>query len=343
MTKRILAVLNGQAVDRSPFWMMRQAGRYLPEYRALRAEAGGFLDLVYNPDFAAEVTVQPIERFGMDAAILFSDILVIPHALGQKLTFVQGEGPKLGTLDIESLDEENIHETLSPIYKTVSTVRNLLSDKGFDDVALIGFAGAPWTVITYMIEGGSSRDFLKTKTWAYRDPDGFAALMDLVTRATTAYLIKQAEAGAEVLKIFDSWAGVLDETLFLKFCADPIRRIVRDVKAAHPDVPVVGFAKGAGLMTRRFAEITGVDCVAIDPSVPLEYAAENLQDVCAVQGNLDPMCLLAGGDMLEKETQRILDILGKNKSRFIFNLGHGINKDTPIEHVEKMARLIKGR
>lgn len=341
--KPILDVLNGHTPSMPPVWMMRQAGRYLPEYMELRGKAGSFLDLVYNPDFAAEVTMQPIRRFGMDAAILFSDILVIPQALGQGLAFKAGEGPVLPPVrtseDFQGFYDVDIHKTLSPIYQTIKNVRAMLRDEGYDQTALIGFAGAPWTVACYMVEGRGSRDFINTKRWAYADPDGFDALIDLVTQATADYLIAQADAGAEALKLFDSWAGILDEMLFERYVIGPAQKIMAAIRAKHPDIPVIGFPRGGGVMYPRYVTQTGVSAVALDQTLPADWAADHVQTLCPVQGNLEPFCLLAGGTALEKEVKRIKSVLGKGP--FIFNLGHGIHKETPIAHVEKMLDVLR--
>lgn len=341
--KLFLDALKGKRPKRVPFWMMRQAGRYLPEYRALRAEAGGFLDMVYNPEFACEVTLQPIRRNGMDAAILFSDILVIPQALGQDLTFTAGEGPRLDPIRNESglkiLNSGNVDEVLNPVYETVARIREGLEREGFNETALIGFAGAPWTVATYMVEGGSSKEFAHVKGWAIRDPAGFQKLNDLVTEATIHYLSRQVEAGAEALQLFDSWAGVLDETQFERWVIAPTKKIVAALKAEYPEIPLIGFPRGAGFLYERYAQETGVDALGLDPSVPLAEAVR-LQKICPVQGNLDPVCLLAGGPALETRTREILDALSGGS--FVFNLGHGVIKDTPPDHAGELAAIIKG-
>lgn len=343
--KPLVAALKGQVQNRPPFWFMRQAGRYLPEYMELRAEAGGFLDMVYNPDFAAEVTVQPIRRFNMDAAILFSDILVIPHALGQKLEFVKGEGPKLDPIrnakqlgKLAKYGEVSIHETLNPIYETVSNVRSMLSREGYQDTALIGFAGAPWTVACYMVDGQGSKDFQHTKKWAYSDPEGFDRLIDILVTSSADYLIAQIEAGAEAIKIFDSWAGIVDENLFEKYIIAPAQKIVSLVKQKHPDIPVIGFARGAGVQNIRYVQETKIDGIATDQMTPVKWIKDNLQPLATVQGNLDPYCLLAGGKALEISALNILENL--SGAPFIFNLGHGINKETPSEHVAQLSQII---
>ncbi|MCB9988077.1 MAG: uroporphyrinogen decarboxylase [Rhodospirillales bacterium] len=344
MTKPFLQALAGNQPDRTPFWLMRQAGRYLPEYRELRAKAGGFLDMAYNPDFACEVTLQPLRRFGMDAAILFSDILVVPHALGQDLTFTAGEGPQLPPIrdegGLSALSLDGIDETLNPVYEAVSKIRESLKSEGFDQTALIGFAGAPWTIATYMVEGRGSKEYLHVKGWAYRNPAGFQKLIDLVTEATIHYLSRQIEAGAEALQLFDSWAGVLDEVQFRRWCIEPANRIVTALKVKYPHVPIIGFPRGAGLMYEAYVRETGVDALGLDQMVPLEQAVA-LQKICPVQGNLDPVCLLTGGAAMETWAKEILDALSGGP--FVFNLGHGVIKDTPVTHVEVLSKIIKGR
>ena len=342
--KKFIKALQGTRYEQPPFWLMRQAGRYLPEYRELRAKAGGFLDMVYNSQFATEVTMQPLRRFGMDAAILFSDILVIPHALGQKLEFVAGEGPKLDAIEnaegLVKLSEGNVDKVLQPVYDTVKNLRSQMVQEGMAGTALIGFAGAPWTVATYMVEGGGSKTFEKVKAFAYCDPVGFAQLIDIVTEATIHYLKKQIEAGAEAIQIFDSWAGVLDQDQFAQWVMVPTIKIVNAVKTAYPDVPVIGFPKGAGILYESYAQNTGVDAIGLDTQVPTKWAAEVLQPELPVQGNLDPVALLVGGDALEKEARRILEDLSEGP--YVFNLGHGVIKETPPEHVGQLAKIIRG-
>ncbi len=335
--KPFLKVLAGEAQARPPFWFMRQAGRYLPEYRKLRAEKGGFLAMAFDPDAACEITMQPLRRFGMDAAILFSDILTVPMALGQELWFEAGEGPKLGALDLAGLKYNSA--VVQPVFDAVNKIAAQMQVEGFADTALIGFAGAPWTVATYMIEGGSSRDFSKSKMMMYQDPQGFAALMDVLVDATSEYLIAQVDAGAEALQIFDSWAGALNAEEFERWCLAPIARIVGYVKAKHPSVPIIGFPRGAGVKYLDFVERSGCDAVGLDQFTPTRWAAENLQIQLPVQGNLDPNLLLAGGAVMEDAVRRILDDL--SGAPFVFNLGHGINKETPIAHVERVVEMIK--
>lgn len=343
--KLFLKTLKGQNNSgQVPFWFMRQAGRYLPEYRELRAEKGGFLAMAFDPDAACEITMQPIRRFGMDAAIIFSDILVIPYALGQHLEFVAGEGPKLDPITsvegLNTLSDDNFDEMLEPVYQAISKTRRALSDEGFDGTALIGFAGSPWTVATYMVEGGGSKDYAGVKSWAYRDPDGFQTLIDLLVTMTARYLIKQIEAGAEALQLFDSWASALDGDEFMRWCVRPNAKIVELVKAKYPDIPIIGFPKGAGYNYLAYAQNVNVDALGLDSSVDLDWAARELQPLKTLQGNLDPFCLLAGGDALEAKVNHILDKLSGGS--FVFNLGHGINKETPIDHVETMVKTVRG-
>lgn len=338
--KPFLRVLNKQATERVPFWFMRQAGRYLPEYRALRADKGGFLDMAYDPVAASEITLQPIRRFGMDAAIIFSDILTIPHALGQDLRFVQGEGPKLGALDINRLSRQVFDQTLQPVYDALTKTREMLDGEGYTKTALIGFCGAPWTVATYMVEGGGSKVFETVKTLAYQDPETFGRLIDIITDASADYLIKQVEAGAEAVQIFDSWAGVLDAHQFVKWSIAPTKRLIKRIKDAHPHIKIIGFPKGVGTNYIKYARDTGVDVIQIDSNVPTDWARASLQTMMPVQGNLDPFCLKAGGAGLTLAVEKIFSDLGQGD--FIFNLGHGINKDTPIAHVEALCEMIRG-
>lgn len=322
---------------------MRQAGRYLPEYRELRSKKGGFLEMVYDQQAAAEVTLQPIRRFGMSAAILFSDILVIPHALGQTLEFTAEEGPKLEPVRDEKalgkLSLENIDETLSPIYQTLRNVRSGLTAEGLGDTATIGFAGSPWTVACYMVEGQGSKDYLTVKTLSYQNPEFFTALIDLVVEATAQYLIKQIEAGAEAVQLFDSWSGALDAESFRRWCIEPTAKIVQKIRAVHPEIPVIGFPRGAGINYESYARETGVTAIALDPSIDTKWAASHLQTSLPVQGNLEPAILLAGGEAMENAARKILTDLSDGP--FVFNLGHGIHKDTPIGHVERLAAIIR--
>lgn len=323
-----------------PIWLMRQAGRYLPEYRALRNKAPDFLGFCYAPELASEATLQPIRRFGLDGAILFSDILVIPDALGQTVHFRQGEGPILealdGDADIAALDPGRTRRHLAPVYETVAAVGATLPA----EVALIGFAGGPWTVATYMIEGRGGTDMMRTRRWARETPASFATLIEALVEATTEHLLAQIEAGAEVVQIFDTWAGVLAETQFDRWVVEPTRRIVEDIKAARPGVPVIGFPRGCGTLYESYVRTTGIDGVGIDAGVPARWAADVLQPACAVQGNLDNLALRAGGAVLEAEARRILATLGNGA--FVFNLGHGVLPDTPFENVARLVELVRG-
>lgn len=334
--KRFLKSLKGQKVDRPPFWFMRQAGRYLPEYMERRSVAGSFLDMCYNPDFAVEVTLQPLRRFHMDAAIMFSDILVIPHALGQDLSFVQGEGPQLPPLqNTDGLSIEGLHDHLAPVYETLRR----LSKEIPEDTALIGFAGAPWTVATYMVGGKGSTDQAAARLLAYQDERAFSQLIDLLVDATAAYLIRQVECGAEALQLFDTWSGTLPKGEFKKWCVVPVAKIVKMVRAVHPDIPIIGFPKGAGTQIPAYVKETGVTAVSIDTSMPMEWVRDHIQPICPVQGNLDPLLLVAGGEALDRA---VLDILECFKGgAHIFNLGHGIVPQTPPENVARVSEIIR--
>ncbi|MCK5273119.1 MAG: uroporphyrinogen decarboxylase [Alphaproteobacteria bacterium] len=338
--KSMIRALKGESLQPPPLWLMRQAGRYLPEYREIRGNVSGFLELCYTPELAVEVTLQPIRRYGFDAAILFSDILVVPDALGQAVRFEEGEGPKLDPVrdmaGIEALSDAGLHEHLAPVYETVRR----LSAELPPEVALIGFAGAPWTVATYMVEGGTSRDFANARRWGLLDPNGFTRLIDLVTRATADYLCRQAEEGAEILQIFDSWAGVLSEGEFEKWVIDPTAKIVAAIRARHPDIPIIGFPRGAGVLYERYVTETGVDAVSLDSTMPLDWAVGHLQDKVALQGNLDPLLLLGGGEAMDSEIRRIMDRLGSGP--FVFNLGHGIIKETSPDNVARLVEIVRG-
>jgi len=334
-TKRLLRVLSGETLERPPWWLMRQAGRYLPEYRALRERAGDFVTLCLTPRFAAEVTLQPIRRFGMDAAILFSDILLVPKALGQRLSF-ENDGPKLEPLSgLEGLRSFDL-AMLEPVGDAASRVCAALSG----DTALIGFAGAPWTVATYMIEGGTSRDFYRVRTLAYRDPLAFNALIEAIEEATLAFLAVQIEAGVEAVQLFDSWAGVLSTEGFERWVIAPTKRLVVNLKHRFPKVPVIGFPRGAGLNYERYVAATGVDAVGLDTAVPPAYARTSLQIRLAVQGNLDPVLLRVGGEPMRQAVTELTQILSTGP--YIFNLGHGVLPDTPPEHVAELAQLLNG-
>ncbi len=343
--KRLLQVLAGEALDIPPIWLMRQAGRYLPEYRAVRARAGSFLDLCYTPELAEKVTLQPIRRFGFDAAILFADILLIPQALGQELRFVEGEGPRLDPVNgpealgrLKPADE--IDETLAPVYETVRRLACSLPE----EVTLIGFAGAPWTVATYMVAGRGTPDQAPARAWMYRDAQGFARLIDLITQATIHYLDRQIMAGAEVVKLFDSWAGSLAPEMFAQFSIEPTRRIVAALRARHPTVPVIGFPRGAGAMYLDFAKATGVAAVALDSSVPLSWARDRMSPGdgpgVVLQGNLDPMLMVTGEAALTDTARRM--VAAMKDAPYIFNLGHGITPDASPAHVEQLLRAVRG-
>jgi len=338
--KNILRALAGETLKTPPIWVMRQAGRYLPEYRKLRAKAGDFLSLCYNSELAAEVTLQPIERFKLDAAIIFADILLIPQALGSELSFLEGDGPRLSRIsnknDILKLKPANsIHEHLAPIYNTVSLVAEQLSPK----VALIGFAGAPWTVATYMIAGKGTKDQGPAHKFLKEDKDSFEMLINLLTEATILYLSKQIDAGAEVIKIFDSWAGSLKGEDFVNYAIIPIKKIITALNKLHPDVPIIAFPREAGLKYIDFANETGANCIAIDHSVDPEWAATNLQIDSCIQGNLNPKHMVTGGKALLQETTKILDCFSNGPH--IFNLGHGITPDGKPENLQLMIDKIR--
>jgi uroporphyrinogen decarboxylase len=334
----LLAVLAGERRDPPPIWLMRQAGRYLPEYRALRAEKGSFLDLVYDSDAAAEVTLQPLRRFAFDTAILFSDILIVPFAIGQNLSFVAGEGPRL-TPPLGSADLDNLAPNLTrlePIYETVRKVKAQLAK----DVALIGFAGSPWTVATYMIAGEGSRDQAESRRLAYSDPGRLDSIIRRIEDVTFDYLCGQIDAGAEAIQLFDSWAGSLAPNQFERFVIAPTERLVKRVREERPGIPVIGFPKGAGGKLRAYATETGIDLVGIDETVDPAWADRELPDGFPVQGNLDPLALLAGGEAMTGAVRRILDAFAGRPH--IFNLGHGILPDSPVAHVEQLVALVKG-
>jgi uroporphyrinogen decarboxylase len=335
-SKPLLRVLAGETLTRPPWWLMRQAGRYLPEYRALRAQASDFINFCLNPALATEATLQPVRRFGMDAAIVFADILLVPRALGQRVGFGD-DGPVLEPV-AESAGIAGLRQAdpggLELVYETVRRSRAGLPP----EVAMIGFAGSPWTVATYMVEGGASRDFRQVKAWAYRDPDGFSALIELIAEATVDYLAGQIAAGADVVQLFDSWAGVLSEPGFERWVIAPTRRITARLKERFPTVPVIGFPRGAGLLYERYAAESGVDAVGLDSAVPMGFARERLQGRVALQGNLDPVALLVGGEAMRQEVRRIRDALAGGP--FIFNLGHGVLPQTPPENVAGLARLL---
>ncbi|AHM03063.1 Uroporphyrinogen III decarboxylase [Roseibacterium elongatum DSM 19469] len=339
--KKLLRSLAGEAMDVPPVWLMRQAGRYLPEYRETRAQAGDFLSLCYNSELAAEVTLQPIRRYGFDAAILFADILLIPDALGADLWFVTGEGPRLSTITgpdgLKALKgKDDIHDHLAPVYETV----RILSRELPRETTLIGFAGAPWTVATYMIAGRGTPDQGPAHALRESDPDTFGALIELLTEATIEYLDMQVKAGAEVVKIFDSWAGSLKGEAFDRFALEPAKRITAEMKRRNPGLPVIAFPREAGDKYIGFAKAVDADCVAIDTKVAPEWAAEHLQPDSCVQGNLDPKLMVEGGQRLIDEARHIVDAL--KGGPHIFNLGHGITPDADPENVHVLLEAIRG-
>lgn len=338
--KKLLDVLSGQRQTVPPVWMMRQAGRYLPEYRAVREKAGGFLDLCFNPALAAEVTLQPVKRFGFDAAILFSDILVVPLALGRKVEFLAGEGPKLEPLTdasgLKTLHGEIEQAVVGKVYETVMRVKAALDDK----TTLIGFCGAPWTVATYMVAGEGTPDQAPARMFAYRDPETFAQLIDRLAAASIDYLVGQLQAGAECAQVFDTWAGVLSQGEFDRWCVAPTKKIVDGVRARVPGAKIIGFPRGVGSKLWRYVKDTGVDAVGLDWMQGLIYTRDHIQTLKPVQGNVDPLALLAGGAALDREVDAVMAALSGGP--FIFNLGHGILPETPIAHVEQMLKRVRG-
>jgi uroporphyrinogen decarboxylase len=335
--KLLLSTLKGKKAEKTPLWLMRQAGRYLPEYRALRAEKGGFLAMAMDPPSAAEITLQPIRRFGFDGAILFSDILIVPWALGQDLAFEAGEGPRLSPplIDAALASLTRVPERLEPVYGAVEKVKAALPP----ETTFLGFAGSPWTVATYMVAGRGSKDQGDTRRMAYRDPAAFAEIIDAVAEMTVEYLSRQIEAGVEAVQLFDSWAGSLSPAQFERWVIAPNAAIVAGLKARHPDTPIIGFPKGAGGKLPAYARETGVDAVGIDETVDPDWAAANLPAGMPVQGNLDPLALIAGGEALESAARRILKSFADRPH--VFNLGHGILPDTPIAHVEQLIALVR--
>jgi uroporphyrinogen decarboxylase len=337
--KRLVSALNREPIDRPPIWLMRQAGRYLPEYRELRSKAGKFLDLCYNPDLAAEVTLQPLRRFSLDAAIIFSDILVIPHAAGNDLDFVENIGPVLSAIrnseDISSLNFYDVKQKLEPVYKAVSITKANLNP----GTALIGFAGAPWTIASYLIEGGTSRDFLKIRKWIVESPDTLSELFSKLEDAITQHLIAQIDAGADVVQIFDSWSGILGDGDFENWSILPIMRICRAVKASHPNIPIIVFPRLAGLRYQKFLQVKEIDGLSIDQTISCSWARKELYPQVSIQGNLDPIFLLGPTSVMKKKVSDILDVFGSN-SGFVFNLGHGVHKDTNPETVAMLCDFI---
>ena len=338
--RKMMRILRGEtasgAYEAPPIWVMRQAGRYLPEYRETRKRAGSFLDLCYNPELATEVTLQPIRRFGFDAAILFSDILVIPDAMDRGVRFEEGRGPLLEPIrpdEIANLSAD-VLDHLAPVLETVRTLRRELPD----ETTLLGFCGAPWTVATYMIAGHGTPDQMPARLFALQHPRQMQAMIDRLIETSTAYLVAQLEAGADAVKIFDSWAGVLDEHEFRRWCVEPVARIVEGVRAARPDAAIIGFPRNAGALYEGYREATGVDMVALDWSVPFAQA-KALQTEGPVQGLLDPARLIAGGDALAEGVDRIMRALGDGP--FVFNLGHGVTPQTPPDHMSELVRLVR--
>lgn len=338
-TSLFMEALSGRTTERPPLWMMRQAGRYLPEYRELRATASGFLDFCYSPKLATEATLQPIRRFGFDAAILFSDILVVPHALGQDVSFVEGEGPRLAPItnggQLASLSAPERLERLDAVIETVSSVRGALGP----ETALIGFCGAPWTVASYMIAGKGTPDQAPARLVAYRDPQFLQAMIDLLVEASTGYLIRQIDAGADAIQIFESFAGALPPPLFRRWSLDPIAAIARKVRAARPKAKIIVFARGAGFSLPTLVAEEIADGIGLDWAVDIGWARAALSGAPALQGNLDPLALIAGGDALRAGVERIRTAMAGRPH--IFNLGHGIQPETPIAHVEELVRLVR--
>jgi uroporphyrinogen decarboxylase len=341
--KPLLRALGGEAVWPPPLWLMRQAGRYLPEYRAVRARVPDFMSLCTSPELAAEVTLQPIRRFGFDAAILFSDILVLPWGLGRDLAFREGEGPVLPPLRTESevtaLDPGRLVDAIAPVAETVRQVRLGLAREAFSGTALIGFAGGPFTVACYMVEGGGSRDFATTRTMVYREPALFSALIDRLTKATIAYLAAQIDAGVEAVMLFDTWAGLLAPSQFRTYVERPTREIVAALRNNYPDVPVIGFPRLAGVLLGEYAADTKARAVGMDTATDPVEAKKRVPATVALQGNLDPLAVVAGGVAMRAETDAILRAM--HGRPFVFNLGHGIAPHTPPEHVAELVRIVR--
>ena len=338
--KPLLRVLAGKHEPVPPVWLMRQAGRYLPEYRAIREKAESFLDLCFDAERAAEITLQPIHRFGFDAAILFSDILVVPHALGQRVTFADGEGPRLDALKdpsaLDGLYREIDHAQLEPVYEAIARVKQQLPPA----VALLGFCGAPWTLATYMIAGSGTVDQLPARLFAYQFPDVFATLINILVEASASYLIRQLQAGVDAIQIFDTWAGVLPADEFHKWCIEPCARIVAMVREHIPAARIIGFPRGAGTELGRYLEAVAVDAVGLDWTVELIFVRDHIQTRRPIQGNLDPLALLVGGAALDRSIDAILEAFSRGP--FIFNLGHGVLPNTPIAHVERLVARVRG-
>ena len=340
VNKPLLRVLAGERLAVPPIWLMRQAGRYLPEYRAVRQKADSFLGLCFNPKLAAEVTLQPLRRFGFDAAILFSDILVVPHALGQKVTFEGGEGPRLDPLSepaaFNRLRREIDQDVLEPVYETIGRVKEKLPG----NITLLGFCGAPWTVATYMIAGHGTADQRAARLFAYRHGKDFGALIDLLVEASAEYLARQFEAGVDAVQIFDTWAGILPASEFEQWCIEPCERLIARLRSSFPSAKVIGFPRGAGTALGRYLAGVHVDAVGLDWTIELAFARDYVQKRCPVQGNLDPLALLVGGPVLDKAVAAILEALSRGP--FIFNLGHGVLPETPLAHVEQLIARVRG-
>jgi len=338
MTKLLLETLKGQPGERVPFWFMRQAGRYLSEYKKVRATTKSFMDFCYSPDKATEVTLQPIHRFNMDGAILFADILVVPDGLGQNVWFETGFGPKLDPITtsegLDTLSLKNFHTKVGNVYETLRRVKAALPSH----ITLLGFAGAPWTVATYMVAGAGSKDHAAAKYWGYSEPEKFQRLLDILVDATSEYLIKQIDAGADAVQIFDSWSAALPEPMFNKWVIEPTKAIIDKVRAVHPDTPIIGFPRLAGMMYENYITETGVNAVSLDSGIPLGYAAEKLQSKVCVQGNMESQLVVAGGQAMLNEAERILTALSKGPH--VFNLGHGFVPETPVENVAVLSKFV---
>ncbi len=333
-------VLQGEKADKTPCWLMRQSGRYLPEYRQLRRQSKNFIEFCLTPQLAVEATLLPFQRYNFDAAIIFSDILIIPHALGQKVSFVAGEGPKLPPLkqpsDLEALTTKNVTRKSAPVFEAIARVRSELPS----EVDLIGFAGAPWTVACYMLEGQTSRTYSNAKIFALKYPEAFQSLLQLLVRTTSEYLINQVEAGAQVIQLFDSWASSVPESEFKNWVIRPTQQIVARVKEQHPSVPIIGFPRGVGALYAAYVRETGVDAVSLDSSLPIKWALENIPKNVVLQGALDPQVLVVGGLPMRNEVRRQMSLLAGRPH--IFNLGHGIVPETPPEHVSELLALVEG-
>lgn len=338
--KPLLRTLAGQRNAVPPIWLMRQAGRYLPEYRAIREKAATFLDLCFNPELAAEVTLQPIRRFGFDAAILFSDILVIPHALGERVSFESGEGPRLDSIAepaaLKRLPAVVDHRKLAAVYETIARVKQQLPPA----VALLGFCGAPWTVATYMVAGCGTPDQRPARIFAYRYPEAFAGLINLLVEASASYLVRQFEAGVDAVQIFDTWAGVLPDNEFRRWCIEPAAKIVAMVRQSIPKARIIGFPRGAGTRIEAYLDAVPVDAIGLDWMIESGFIRHRIQPKRTIQGNLDPLALLAGGSALDRSIDAILKAFGNYP--FIFNLGHGVVPETPVAHVERLVARVRG-